>query len=148
MEPHGICELDGSELDRANAVYASLAFEPSKPADRTFGAFDGERLIALGRVVPYDDGGLELGGFWTAPDERGRGLARRMVAFVLARLPTGRRVHLVSFAHLADFYRSCGFRDSEAGQAPPASIRAKISLCARRAGEGVYHPTVLLVRTT
>ena len=147
MDTPEIRELLGEDLERANEVYDTLDFVRSvPPAYRTFGSFDGESLVALSRIVAFDDGGLELGGIWTHPDARGGGLARRMVEHILAAVPPEQTCYLIAFDHLADFYRSCGFSDPPSGHAAPVSIVGKRSLCSQLEGAGRYSSTVLLWR--
>jgi len=145
--PPSIRELTPAELELANAIYDELDFVRStRPPHRTFGSFDGDRLVALGRLADFDDGGVELGGLWTHPSARHRGRARAMVRFALERAPTDRACYLLAFAHLTGLYRSCGFTDLPGGHEPPPSIVAKRSTCARREQEGRHGPTVLLCR--
>lgn len=139
-------ELDASELGAANAVYAELDFEPSSPGrDRTFGLFEAGELVALGRVSAHPDGALELGGFWTRPDRRGRGHARALVAHAIAALPPGRTAWCVPFDHLVDFYRGFGMERPGEALAVPVSIRAKQDRCLQSTCASAYRRTTLLV---
>ena len=147
MKTPDIHELTGSELERANEIYDDLDFVRSVPPQyRTFGLFEDDRLVALSRIVRFDDGGIELGGIWTHPGARGVGLARRMVEHVLARTPAVETCYLIAFDHLADFYRSCGLADPPPDHVAPESIVGKQGLCSRREDAGRYGPTVLLWR--
>jgi len=137
--------LSGESLARANETYAAIAFQASDTVrDRTFGleGEDGE-LVALGRIQRYPDGELEVGGFWVREDQRGRGIARRLVQHVLDTLPPGTVAWCVPFEHLEAFYTSFGMERVETQRAP-ASLRDKLDFCASRQGEGVYHRTLLL----
>lgn len=50
-----------------------------------FGAFDGDRLIAMAGERMHDDQLREVSGICTHPDAQGRGLARRLTALVVRR---------------------------------------------------------------
>jgi GNAT superfamily N-acetyltransferase len=142
-------ELSGAELDAANAIYARIAFQPSVPGqDRTFGSFEGAELVALGRLSAYADGALELGGFWTRPDRRGRGHARALVAHSIAALPAGALAWCLPFDALVDFYRSFGMEPAEEGLAVPCSIAKKQGFCKEQTRAGTYERTALLVLRT
>jgi len=149
MTGDGIEELAGERLAEANRVYAKERFAASAPGrDRTFGVVEGGELVALGRITEHEDGALELGGFWTRPDRRGAGLARRMVAHAIAQLPAGRTVWCLPFDHLLDFYRSFGIVEPEETFIPPASIAARSRRCREDAcGDERTHTTPLVLRT-
>lgn len=148
MSEIGIEELVGTGLAEANRIYAAERLEASEPGrDRTFGILRGGRLAALGRVTAHPDGALEIGGFWTRPDLRRAGLARRMVAHAIAHLPPGRTVWCLPFDHLLDFYRSFGMVEPGAELAPPASIAARSRRCrAESCGGERSHSTPLVLR--
>jgi GNAT superfamily N-acetyltransferase len=126
-----ILELAGAELAATRPVYETLGFEMSEPGiHRTFAMKDAGGLAALGRLARYADGALEIGGFWVREDLRGHGLARRMVARVLAQAPGDRPVYCLPFASLVDFYRSFGLVDAGPPASLPDSIAAKVGACA------------------
>ena len=136
--------IEAAALERANAVYASIAFAPSRaPGDQTFGILEQGEPVALGRLQRHADGALEVGGFWVRQDRRGRGLARRLVACVLASAPAGESVWCIPFEHLRAFYESFGMRRAEPSEAP-ASLRAKLDSCRELQRRGVYTATLLL----
>jgi GNAT superfamily N-acetyltransferase len=138
--------LSDKALESANAVYAAIAFQASDPErDLTYGLAGSQgELVALGRIQRHADGALEVGGFWVRDDQRGRGIARRLVAHVLAALPRGTVAWCVPFEHLADFYASFGMERVEDLTQAPASLRDKLDFCASRKSEGVHHRTLLL----
>jgi predicted acetyltransferase len=107
-----------SDADWAEAVRTA---QPSLAAGRYLGAFDGTRLIATarihdmtqwwnGRAVPM--GGI--GGMAVAPEERGRGVARRMMAAVLARCAELGHPLSVLFPATSPLYRSLGWEHAGA----------------------------------
>jgi len=137
--------LTGGALERANEIYAGLRFGASGAArDRTFGVLRDGRLLALGRIQCHADDSLEVGGFWVHENERGRGLARRLVRHVLDALPAGREVWCLPFEHLLPFYESFGMQRVDCAAELPEGIRAKRSFCGAHEAEGHYAKTALL----
>jgi GNAT superfamily N-acetyltransferase len=156
-----IRDLQDGERAWANALYRAIRFETTPPgavalvaelaSPGSAGArstprgsaesIDGER-IGLGRLVAHAPDVLELGGIWTDEAVRGRGIARAMVAALLARReqnPYPERLWCIPFAHLSAFYRSCGFA---LGAPPwPPSVAAKVSHCIE---EGLPEVVVLV----
>lgn len=147
--PATIVELEPEWVERANRIYADVRFERSAPADRTFGIIDSGELVALGRACHHADGAVEVGGFWTHPEHRGRGHARAVVSRVLGSIASGTRVWCVPFDHLVPFYASFGLEPAPAGVQPPASITAKLRSCgsAFSAPEGPRASQVLVMTT-
>jgi ribosomal protein S18 acetylase RimI-like enzyme len=115
--------LVGDALVEANVIYAGLGFEPSRANDATFAMRQAAGFVTLGRVQRHDDGTLEIGGFWVAPEVRGQGLARRMVARVIAALPAGREVWCIPFLELEAFYTSFGMKRVDVDSKLPQAIR-------------------------
>jgi ribosomal protein S18 acetylase RimI-like enzyme len=78
-----------------------------------FGAFDGDRLIAMAGERMHDAPRRELSGICTHPDAQGRGLARRLTALVVRReLARGETpfLHVVgSNARAIQLYERIGF---------------------------------------
>lgn len=129
-----IRELRPDERDWADARYRALQFAIDPPAVMALVAELAGDRVGLGRLVALAPGVLELGGIWTDEAARGRGVARAMVEGLLARAErTGHPAPLwcIPFAHLAPFYRSCGFTDRPAPW-PPA-IAAKVDDCVAHA---------------
>ena len=118
----------------------------SAPKDRTFAWLEAGKPVALSRLQEHADGSIEMGGVWVDPARRGSGLAREVVAEVIARRDRNKALFCVSFAHLSDFYRSVGFEDAVVEQAP-RSIREKLVFCGEQLRLGKYeHAVDLLVR--
>ncbi|MDA1265718.1 MAG: GNAT family N-acetyltransferase [Planctomycetota bacterium] len=138
--------LTGEDLELANRVYREIHFELSDADDRTFAQLEEGRPVALTRLQRHADGSIELGGVWVEPSRRGSGLARSVVAQVVALAERDQPVFCLSFAHLSAFYRSVGFADGRPEDAP-RSIREKLVFCGEQLRRGRYeHPVDLLVR--
>lgn len=140
--------LDEQQLERANAVYDDLDFLPSAAErDETLGALSASELVALGRLSRHMDGALEVGGFWVRPDHRGRGLARRLVAEVIERVPEGVTTYCLPFDELVGFYGSFGMERVAEDSPLPASIAGKRSHCKEQERSGRYGRTTVLAFT-
>lgn len=132
-----IRDLHDGERAWANAQYRTLQFAATPPGAVALVAEvprTGDARVGLGRLVLHAPGVLELGGIWTDEAARGHGVARAMVAELLARIEQlghAAPVWCVPFAHLAAFYQSFGF----ARRAPPwpPAIAAKVADCVRHA---------------
>lgn len=113
----------GAEAEQAWAL-GVLAFggDPAAPARpepagaRTYGAFDGDRLVATAGVRAYTQwwGGRRvpvggLAGVAVHPDARGRGTAAALVRDVLARLGAAGQVLSVLFPTAPGIYRGLGW---------------------------------------
>jgi ElaA protein len=86
-------ELDGRDLEPATLhLWLEQAGAPT----------------AYLRILAEPDGTARIGRVVVAPAHRGRGLARRLLAEALARLP-GRPCVLDAQSHLVDFYAEFGF---------------------------------------
>jgi GNAT superfamily N-acetyltransferase len=158
-EPFVIRELRDDELAWASAQYRAIEFAASPPGTVALVAeLDGAR-VGLGRLVAHAPEVVELGGIWTDEAVRGRGVARAMVAALLARgghgdaqvgreaRPAavgaehgGRPLWCIPFEHLAAFYQSFGFA---ARSSPwPAPIATKVAACIAQG----LPPVVVLAR--
>jgi GNAT superfamily N-acetyltransferase len=106
--------------------YLELRFAASPQGTRMLVAeLDGAR-VGLGRLVEHAPGVFELGGIWTDETARNRGVARAMVAALLALAPAG-RLWCIPFAHLAAFYETFDF---EVARPPwPGPIAEKVAAC-------------------
>jgi len=125
-----IRDLHDDERAWANAQYQAIQFAATPPDADALVAELASQRVGLGRLVAHAPDVLELGGIWTDEAARGRGVARAMVAALLARverLGYGGPVWCVPFAHLAAFYQSFGFV-LRAPPWPPA-IAAKVADC-------------------
>jgi GNAT superfamily N-acetyltransferase len=119
-----IRELRSEERAWANEVYAGIGFAHSPEAATILVAErDGVR-VGLGRLVPIGGNEVELGGIWTAPIARGGGVARAIVGALLARAPDAQEVWCIPYAHLVDFYASCGL--ALAAPPWPAAVDDKV----------------------
>lgn len=112
--PITIRDLRDDEREWADAQYRAIQFAVAPaPTVALVAALPdlADRRVGLGRLVAHG-GALELGGIWTDEAVRGRGVARAMVAALLARaerMPAAEPLWCIPFAHLTGFYESFGF---------------------------------------
>jgi len=132
-----IRDLREEERAWADARYREIRFAVTPPTSIALVAERadlGGARVGLGRLVAHAPDVRELGGIWTHEGSRGLGVARAMVAALLARHERGDHVGplwCIPFVHLVAFYRSCGFAVS-APPWPPA-IAAKVAACVAQA---------------
>lgn len=76
----------------------------------------GPGIVAMGQIRPQPDGSNELGSIGTAPAYRGRGLARQIIARLLAGYAG--ELHLMCLSPMGSFYEPFGFRRLEPAELP------------------------------
>ena len=76
-----------------------------------------QAVVAMGQIKPHGDGSHELASIGTAPDYRGRGLARQIIAQLLAQHPG--ELHLMCLSPMGPFYEPFGFRGLARKDMPP-----------------------------
>ncbi|HZX27918.1 MAG TPA: GNAT family N-acetyltransferase, partial [Telluria sp.] len=125
------------ELAWVNQRYAEVDFVPSTPQDRiAIAEIDGVPA-GIGRVVPVGGRNGELGGMVVFPEFRRRGVAQRIVAWLLA-LPDFDNLYCLPFAELESLYGALGFcRIDEA----PEDVITKHRWC----NEHYPQPVLLMV---
>lgn len=91
--------------------YQDIDFLPSDvQVDRVAIAEWEGQPSGLGRLVPVGDQQWELGGMYVLPDFRRKGIARRVVQYLLDATDAGTTLYCIPFLHLSTFYESFGFR--------------------------------------
>jgi predicted GNAT family N-acyltransferase len=119
-----------ADMDWVNGIYKSIDFLPSVYEKEYVAiATEGNTHYGVGRLITLDDGNYELGGMYVDSSQRGKGTARNIVMHLLQQAPKGATVYCIPFAHLENFYKSCGFADTEINDALPAEIKQKIGYC-------------------
>ena len=135
-----IRDLRDDERGWADERYRAIQFATTPPGSVALVAERGGARVGLGRLVAHSGEVVELGGIWTDEAARGGGVARAMVAALLARGAGSARLWCIPFAHLAAFYGSFGFAPVAPPWPPP--IAAKVDDCIAHALPDV----VVLVR--
>ena len=130
-----------AEIDWINRRYEEVSFLPSDPVREVIvvAEVDGQKA-GLGRLVSLEGGLYELGGIYVFEAFQRRGAARAIVRFLLDQAEPGRWIFCLPFAHLADFYRSCGFSLLPERVSPPGPIAEKQRWCLN-----TYEDPVLLM---
>lgn len=128
------------ELEAVNARYAAVDFLPSSADDLIVCAEIGGAWAAQGRLVRAGAGAGELGGILVSPDARGRGLAKDIVAALLADSPYP-TLYCLPFAELEPLYAEAGFSRC-APDGVPDAIARKYGWCNAHYGK----PVLLMVR--
>ena len=130
-EPVAIRDLRDDERAWADERYRAIQFATTPAGSVALVAERGGARVGLGRLAAHPGGVVELGGIWTDEAARGAGVARAMVAALLARGAGNGRLWCIPFAHLAAFYQSFGFAPVAPPWPPP--IAAKVAECIARA---------------
>lgn len=136
---------DPSEIPWINERYERIHFMPSElPRDFiVIAEIDGART-GIGRIVPVAPGEGELGGIFVDEAFRGRGVAAKIVSYLLENAPAHRKLYCIPFEHLSHFYQKFGFKPALPDATTAESVREKLDYCACTYPE----PAVLLVRET
>jgi len=75
------------------------------------------RIIGCGQVKPHADGSLELASIAVLPDWRGKGVARRIIEYLLEQYPS--TLYLTCRSQLEPLYHKFGFETLEFNDMPP-----------------------------
>lgn len=74
-------------------------------------------IIGCGQIKPHSDGTYELASIAVLPEWRGRGVARRIILYLLEQHPG--RLYLTCRAQLGPLYQKYGFEPIEEGEMTP-----------------------------
>src|SRR5690606_27539906 len=119
------------DLPWANERYAEIGFARSTAKDLLVAAEIGGVRVGVGRLVPLEPGGAEMGGIYTFPDWRRHGVASALVRHLVGTSPYP-RLFCVPFKPLEAFYAGFGFRSPAPDLPLPDAIRNKVSWCEGR----------------
>lgn len=133
------------EIEWINNCYDQVEFIHSHFENEVIAIaeFSGEKA-GLGRLVKVDENNLELGGMYVFESFRGKGIAKKIVMFLLSGLKPSQTVYCIPFEHLLHFYKQCGFADCKNFESVPQKILDKYQWCK----EKYMQPTALLVLET
>jgi N-acetylglutamate synthase-like GNAT family acetyltransferase len=115
-------KLDGEHLEAAQLIVLREA----------------GRIVAFGRIKPYEGGVYELGAVGVVEERRGRGLGDRVVRELVRRFPA-REVWITT--DLVAYFERFGFRRSD--NAPRVLVDKIARVCGSQLREGVV-PMVLV----
>jgi GNAT superfamily N-acetyltransferase len=129
-----------TDLAAVNARYADIGFVPSGAGELIVIATLAGCTAGQGRVVPVDATSGELGGIYVLPHCEGRGVARRIVDFLIrhTNLPV---LYCLPFGELQDFYRSMEFVPVREPDRVPRQVLRKHQWC-----NATYDKPVLLLQ--
>ena len=128
-----------NDLAVINARYADIGFVPSHAGELIVIVTLAGGPAGQGRVVPIDSSSGELGGIYVLPHCQGRGVAKRIVDFLIqhTNLPV---LYCLPFAELEGFYRSMGFVQVKQRDRVPQQVLQKHQWC-----NATYDKPVLLL---
>ena len=104
-------------------------------------------VVAMGQIKVHGDGSHELASIAVDQAERGRGVARALIQYLLAKEPGD--VYLTCVPDLRDFYRPFGFVDVPDSRGLPTYFRriAQVTGWLRRFRPG-WGPAIMLRRNS
>lgn len=97
---------------------------------------NGEKA-GLGRLVTIDHENLELGGIYVFPSYRGKGIAAKLVSFLLKQADAHYHVYCIPFTKLIGFYGQFGFISLESTKKVPERVLKKYRWCEESYNEKV-----------
>jgi len=125
-----IREAFREDIDWINAQYDAVAFVRSDFDNELIAvAEEAQQKAGIGRLVSVAPGIKELGGMVVLDNFRNKGVARKIVHFLLDRCPPTQTTYCIAFNHLVDFYKSCGFEDVKSLAKAPAEMASKFDWC-------------------
>lgn len=114
-----------------NARYEKAGFLQSNLRKETVAIAEmGGKKVAVGRLVPVDEGSVELGSLYVEEVYRGRGVAKHIIDFLLGRADS-KKVYALPFKHLSSFYQAIGFVACAVERAP-REMKDKFEWCRKR----------------
>lgn len=85
--------------------------------------------VGLGRLQKIDDNNAELGGIYVEPEFRGKGLARKIVSFLLENSSGYKTIYCLPFSNLSNFYKIFGFKELKGYKNIPRKVTDKHKWC-------------------
>lgn len=126
----------------ANRQYDKVGFKHSAFADEYIAVAElNGKKVGLGRLQKVDELTAELGGIYVQEEYRGKGVAAKIVSFLVERSAHYQQVFCLPFAHLEHFYYQYGFNPTLAKIAVPDMVKSKLNWC----NTTYQEPTKLLV---
>lgn len=137
-----IRNAEKSEIPWINACYDEVEFVHSiyEREKIAIAELDGQKA-GLGRLVRLDNRNFELGGMFVFNSFRGKGIAAKIVEFLLREISPGQHVYCIPFEPLIPFYHQFGFIPCTELESVPHDISTKYLWCKNK----YTKPTSLLV---
>jgi predicted GNAT family N-acyltransferase len=130
MEKIQLTYANESDLEWINLKYDEVKFVHSTLENESIViAKEDGRELGLGRVQEVSSGTWELGGIYTFPEARGKGVARLIVSELLTVPKKGDEVFCIPFVNLLDFYGSFGFKKVSDQESVDPAILKKLNFC-------------------
>lgn len=117
-----------TDLAAINERYADISFVPSHAGELIVVATLAGDIAGQGRVVPIDARSGELGGIYVLPRCQGRGVAKRIVDFLIHNTDLS-ILYCLPFAELESFYHSMGFVSVKERNQVPVKVLQKHKWC-------------------
>lgn len=119
-----------SELEWINQCYDEVEFVHSHWENEIIAVakFEGHRA-GLGRLVSIDACHLELGGIYVLESYRNKGIAGKIVSYLMEQVDDGKKVYCIPFEPLVSFYERYGFSSCKHLADVPEGLIKKYQWC-------------------
>jgi GNAT superfamily N-acetyltransferase len=134
-----------SEIEWINKCYDEVEFVHSNFNKEIIAIAEfNNQKAGIGRLVRVNSDSLELGGMYVFEVFRGKGIARKIVEFLLQNVQPAQIVYCIPFEHLVPFYKQFGFAPCSHPEKAPQELLEKYLWCREKYSQ----PTALLVLKT
>lgn len=131
-----------SEIGWINKCYDEVEFVHSTFDNEIIAVAEfNNQNAGIGRLVRVNSATLELGGMYVFDAFRGKGIARKIVEFLLQHVQPSQIVYCIPFEHLVPFYKQFGFAVCSNTKNVPQELLEKHQWCK----EKYTQPTSLLI---
>jgi|SRR6185295_1951737 len=122
------------EIEWVNKKYDEVGFPHSSFSDEfiAIAELDNEKA-GIGRLIPIDDKNAEMGGMYVFENYRNKGIASKIIEFLLQNSNKFERIYCLPFENLEEYYGKFGFKITpvEDYKNVPKKILEKLEWCNR-----------------
>lgn len=132
-----------ADINLINNTYKKIEFKESDFSNETIiiAEYNNE-FVGLGRLQKINAASLEMGGIYVSENNRGIGIADKIVEKLVELSSSYEYVYCIPFKHLGQFYRRFGFNDINKEDNIPEKVVKKHKWC----NEFYDEKTLLLVK--
>jgi N-acetylglutamate synthase-like GNAT family acetyltransferase len=122
---------DYTDIDWINELYSKIGFQHAKVENEIIAIAETEdkRKIGVARLVSLDKDCLELAGVYVFESYRNKGVASKLIRFLMAYQKEGDVIYCIPFSKVKNLYKNFGFIDCKVTDNLPKSILDKCKWC-------------------